>query len=106
MSARRTSLRLTREADRDLLDILLYTRRNWGQAQEATYRSVITQVLQTLRTFPESGQPRDDLFPGCRSIYIGQHVIYYRQPDPTTIVVQRILHSRQDASAAVKEPGS
>src|SRR4051794_24694558 len=30
MSAHRSSLRLTREADRDLLDILLYTRRNWG----------------------------------------------------------------------------
>ena len=106
MSAHRSSLRLTRAADRDLLDILLYTRRNWGQAQEATYRSAITQALRTLRAFPESGQPRDDLFPGCRSIHVGQHVIYYHQPDPTTIVVQRILHSRQDASAAVKESGS
>jgi toxin ParE1/3/4 len=103
MSARRSSLRLTREADRDLLDILLYTRRSWGQAQEATYRSAITQVLRTLRTFPESGQPRDDLFLGCRSIQARQHVIYYHQADATTIVVQRILHSRQDASAAIDE---
>ena len=106
MSAHRSSFRLTRAADRDLLDILLYTRRNWGQAQEATYRSAITQALRTLRAFPESGQPRDDLFPGCRSLQVGQHVIFYCQPDPTAVVVQRILHGRQDVSAAVREPGS
>src|SRR3954453_17826061 len=106
MSAHRSSLHLTREADRDLPDILLYTRRKWGQAQEATYRSAITQVLRTLSAFPDSGQPRDDLFPGSRSIHVGRHVIYYHQPDPTAIVVQRILHSHQDVRVAVREPGS
>ena len=38
MSARRLAVRLSREADRDVIDILLYTRRTWGTKQQATYR--------------------------------------------------------------------
>ena len=104
MSARKLAVRLSREADRDVLDILLYTRRAWGTKQQATYETVMIQALEMLSQHPEAGRPRDDLFPGCRSAQVEQHVIYYHQPNAAEIVVQRILHHRQDASAAVQEP--
>jgi toxin ParE1/3/4 len=104
MFARKLAVRLSREADRDVLDILLYTRRTWGTKQRATYETLIVQALDTLSQHPQTGQPRDDLFPGCRSFQVEQHVIYYYQRKATEIVVRRILHYRQDASAAVEEP--
>ena len=104
MSVRKLAVRLSREADRDVLDILLYTRRAWGAKQQATYETVMIQALEMLSQHPQAGRPRDDLFPGCRSIQVEQHIMYYHQPKAAEIVVRRILHRRQDASAAVQEP--
>jgi plasmid stabilization system protein ParE len=39
-------------------------------------------------------------------LLVEHHVIYYDQPDDSTIVVRRILHQRQDAGAAVIDPRS
>ena len=106
MSAPSPLVVLAPQAERDYAFILVYTRRTWGERQKASYRATIAQALRSLREHPQTGRPRDDLFPGCRSIQVEQHVIYYYQPDPTEIVVLRILHHRQDASAAVQEPRS
>ncbi|MBA3451378.1 MAG: type II toxin-antitoxin system RelE/ParE family toxin [Chloroflexia bacterium] len=105
MSARRIAVELSGAALRDVDGILLHTRRTWGKGQQTVYRAVIYQMLEMLSQHPLAGGPRDDLFPGCRGMQIEQHVIYYYQPNDTTIVVRRILHSRQDASAAVQDPG-
>ena len=104
MSARRAAVRLTRAALRDVDHILAYTQRTWGIRQRANYRAAIYQALDRLAHFPESGRLRDDRFPGCRSLEVEQHVIYFNQPRPDQIEVIRILHQRQDASAAVKDP--
>lgn len=106
MSVRNLAIRLTRTAERDLENIALYTRRSWGGKQHANYRTAIDHAFRMLAEYPRSGRPRNDVFPGCRSIQVEQHVIYYHQPEATEIVVRRILHYRQDASAAVEEPPS
>jgi toxin ParE1/3/4 len=89
-----------------VLDILLYTRRTWGTKQQATYEAMMTQALEMLSEHSQAGRPRDDLFPGCRSVQVEQHVIYYHQPRAGEIVVRRILHHRQDASTEIEEPPS
>jgi toxin ParE1/3/4 len=104
MSARRVDVELSGPALRDIDGILLFTRRTWGKGQQAVYRAAIYQALDRLSWYPESGRPRDDLFPACRGLPVEQHVIYYYQPDDTTIIVRRILHQRQDAGAAVTDP--
>ena len=93
MSARRPAIRLTPEADLDLKSILNYTRRTWGEGQTAMYRAAISRSLASLRDHPRSGEPRDNLLPGCRWVRVEQHVIYYRQPQPDEIEVVRILHA-------------
>ena len=105
MSVREVNVRFTLAARRDLRSIALYTLRVWGRTRQESYRAALEKAFAMLRDHPRSGRPRDDLFPGCRSIQAGQHVIYYHQAD-ATIVVRRILHSRQDASAALDEPAS
>lgn len=104
MSARKVEVRITRAADRDIENMALYTRRVWGEAQLLAYEAAIYQTLDMLSRHPHAGRPRDDLFPGCRSFPTEQHVIYYDQPDASTILVRRILHARQDAGAAVTDP--
>jgi toxin ParE1/3/4 len=109
MSARRRAFHLSLKAIRDVDNLLLYTRRTWGKTQQSTYptyRAVIYQALDMLSRHPQAGRPRDDLFPGCRSIQVEQHVIYFHQPRADEIEVLRILHHRQDASVAVQEPRS
>ena len=106
MSARRIAVRLSREADRDVLDILAYTGRVWGARQRATYQAALVRALDRLSQFPEAGLPCDDRFPGCRSLQVGQHVIYFYQPRPDEIEVLRILHQRQDAGVVGKDPAA
>lgn len=105
MSARSVDVELSGPALRDIDGILLFTRRTWGKGQQAAYRAAIYRVLDILSRHPEAGRSRDDLFPGCRGLPVEQHVIYYYQPNDATIVVRRILHQRQDAGAAVRDPG-
>lgn len=96
MSAHKPVVQLSRQAERDFDDIVLFTRRTWGEQQKRAYRAAIGRALRQLRDFPELGPSRDDLFPGCRGLQVEQHVLYYHQPRPTTIVVVRILHVRQE----------
>jgi toxin ParE1/3/4 len=106
MSARKAAIQLTPQAERDYENILVYTERAWGEKQSATYQTSIAQALSALPDHPQASRPRDDLFPGCRSIRVEHHVIYFHQPRAGEIDVLRILHHRQDASAAVQEPRS
>jgi toxin ParE1/3/4 len=104
MSARRPAIRLAPRSERDYQSILLYTRRTWGERQRAAYRDKIVQALRRLRDYPQLGQPRDDLFLGCRGLPVEQHVIFYHQPEANAIVVLRILHQRQDATSEIIAP--
>ena len=103
MSARKRRLVLTPPADADLRDILAYTLREWGRAQRNAYRAIMMQRLKRLTDHPLLGPAREDVFPGCRSLTIEQHIAYYR-PTETQIVVARILHVRRDPIGIVEVP--
>jgi toxin ParE1/3/4 len=103
MSAHRPVVELAPEAEEDYRNILLYTDQTWGEDQVAIYWASILQTLESLRDHPRVGRQRDDLFPGCRSVRVAQHVIYYHHPRPHLIEVVRILHSRQDPIGNVAE---
>jgi toxin ParE1/3/4 len=104
MSARKPVVELTPKAEVDYKNILLFTDQTSGEDQVAIYWARILQTLESLREHPLLGRSREDLFPGCRGVQIGQHVIYYHQPRPHLIQVIRILHTRQDPTGNVAEP--
>lgn len=105
MSAPEPDLRLTRAAERDLEDVAMYTEQTWGGGQHARYRAAIDRAFTLLRAHPHLGRSRDDLYIGCRYLRVEHHVMYYDQPDASTIVVRRILHARRDAAAVLRGIG-
>ncbi len=100
MSARRPRLVVRPDAQADLRSVLLYTRERWGLDQVRRYRTQLSQAMRSLRDFPERGPARDDYFPGCRSLAVQQHVVFYYLTEEEIIIV-RILHSNQDATGKV-----
>ena len=105
MSARNVPVAFSAPARRDIRDALLDTQRRWGEVQRRQFRQRIDRALEALIANPELSRPRDELFPGCRSFPVGQHLIHYRRrADATGIDVARVLDAHQDETGAVSEP--
>lgn len=93
MSARDFQLKLSPRSRRDFTFILLYTGKNWGQAQVFVYGDLIDAALEAIRLNPNVGHSHPDL-PETHRVYpVGSHVIVYRVWDDVIGVV-RILHKR------------
>jgi toxin ParE1/3/4 len=90
-------LRLSPEARADVREIRRYTAKQWGLRQRDRYAARLHQALGSLLDYPERGRPREELYAGCRSLLVEQHVIYYYLTDDE-VVVDRVLHSSQDAT--------
>jgi toxin ParE1/3/4 len=104
MSAHKPGIRFTPKADDDLKSISLYTWRSWGEEQATIYEAMIEKALEMLREHPRIGKVQDDLFPGCRSIRVEQHVVYYHQPQLDEVEIVRICASAPCDGAFVGQP--
>lgn len=87
---------LTPEAQHDLADILLYTVQRWGEEQQDRYAAALEQGMALLGENPTIGRPRPELFRGCRSYRVREHILYYVLRDETVVII-RVLHGRMDA---------
>lgn len=95
MAGPKPRLVLTRLARDDIRNIQAFTIQRWGVEQATAYEKAIDQALERLQVAPRLGRPRDDLRSDLRGYVVEQHVIFYRI-EGTDVVVQRVLHSRQD----------
>jgi toxin ParE1/3/4 len=85
------TLRFSRRAEADILDIGLYTLRKWGEDQAARYIDDLEVCCKMLADNPMTGRACDHIRPGLRRMEHGGHVIFYRR-ETTGIMVSRILH--------------
>jgi toxin ParE1/3/4 len=90
-------LRLSVRAQDDLRAVLQYTESVWGKRQRDAYAEAIDAALRELAAFPALGRTRDELFPGCRSFRVEQHVVYYHESG-RALTIDRILHAKMDAA--------
>jgi toxin ParE1/3/4 len=104
MSAPKLPVSLTRRAQRDFEELLLYSEQRWGEEQRDTHGLAIDRVPRPLGENPQLGRVRDDLGPGYRSYPAEQHVIIYRVTR-RGLSVSRILHHRMDARRALHRRG-
>ena len=96
------TVRLARQAQADLDEILMWTSRNFGPVQTRTYATTIKLAIKALGEGPDAlgAQARDEVRPGVRILHIarqgrqGRHFLVFRAANGKIIEVLRILHDR------------
>jgi toxin ParE1/3/4 len=101
-STRASRVETSTHADADIEDIISQSVENWGETQAAVYYEAISTAIRRLGAYHDIGRLRNDLFPGCRSFPVEQHVLYYRIHRHVVIVL-RILHRRMNPRGLVRE---
>jgi toxin ParE1/3/4 len=94
-------VRKSAKAERDLINIWRYGYEEWGEAEADLYVARIEDALQQLRLQPGIGIA-SDMIAGLRRWKAGRHHIYY-EADADRLYVVRVLGSRQDAPARLRE---
>jgi toxin ParE1/3/4 len=88
-------LRITTQANQDLLDIGEYTEREWGNEQREKYIKQLFDRINWLSRNPQLGKPRPEIKEGDYSFSEGKHLIFYFFDDEKLTVIA-ILHERMD----------
>ena len=90
------AVRWSAKAEEDLFELYLWLAAEAGAEFAFDYTSSIRAHMESFRTFPERGTPRDDLSPGLRStVYRRRTVLAYRLADGELEVV-RLHHAGRD----------
>lgn len=88
----RFKLIVTKRAQQDFADIVVYTFDRWGMQQVKSYRQALQTALNQIHENPLHGCERHGLW-----MYpVAKHCIYYRVIKSSVRVI-RILHKRMDA---------
>ncbi|HKK32158.1 MAG TPA: type II toxin-antitoxin system RelE/ParE family toxin [Desulfomicrobiaceae bacterium] len=103
------TLRLSAQADLDIMEILAWTTEYFGASQAETYAETITSALEHLTQGPTvlGVKNREDIAPGIRSLHVaragrkGRHMIIFRTAPPFVDVL-RILHDSMDMAIHIR----
>ncbi len=86
--------RLSDEAEKDLAE--MYRRGFWlfGERQADYFYNQLSDGLELLADFPESGRLAEDIYPGLRRVGFNPYVIFYL-PRDYGVYVLRLLKQSQ-----------
>lgn len=82
-------------AESDLIEIWLWTRDHFGEAQADRYLDELDAAMRACAAEPQSGKDRQTLRPGYRSRRVGSHIIFYA-PTAERVLIHRVLHGSMD----------
>lgn len=96
-------IRLSAEAERDFVRILMWTRETFGPRQMDAYAATLRAALTALEHGPDpaGSVARDDVLPGLRTLHVarrrrrGRHFVMYRA-GVGAIEIVRNLHDAMD----------
>ena len=100
-SPNRYTLRLSRQAERDLESILQYTYETYGERQRQIYADALHEAFETLTGTSSLGHRRPDLSERHRAFHVEHHVVVYTVSG-RTVNVSRILHENMDFTRHVR----
>ena len=89
------AFRLSRAAERDLLDILVHGLAEFGVETARDYQRGLTEVFSFLAAHPRIARERAEIRPPVRAHRYRSHLVLY-DLDGDDIVILRIRHSRED----------
>lgn len=88
--------RLSRKAEKDIVNIARYTIEQFGIEQARTYRDSLIACFRSLGETPGIGRKVDYIREGYRRFDDRSHVIFYKS-DGRDILIVRVLHKRMNA---------
>jgi len=92
----------TEDAEKDIRDILQYTREHWGEYQHDDYSAVLESAFNRLSRFPFSGKVLTSQFPKRRMLPVREHLILYVVEDDV-VTIAHLIHKRQDIALFLTE---
>jgi len=87
-------VRLTRNADDDLLQLFLYGFDAFGLTKAQEYRDGVVQCFELLADYPRIGRLADETGLDMRRHEHAHHVIFYMEI-PEGVLITAIIHQRQ-----------
>jgi len=98
------TVRLTRQAEQDITDILAWTADQFSVQQAEVYAEILPLALEVLLQGPEviGAKRRDDILAGIFVLHVarqgrrGRHFIVFRPIEDRYIDVLRVLHDSMD----------
>ena len=91
----------TRSAKEDLLDIWLYTRETWGEAQADRYQDDLHGCCERLAAGAVHVRPVPTI-DGVKSHHCRHHVLFFVERRETIVVIA-VLHERMDLIARLRD---
>jgi toxin ParE1/3/4 len=88
-----SKVRYSKDAERDLNDIVDYTLDAWGADQAYDYLAKLEGCFKSLAEMPGMGRACPRIYPGLHRMEEGRHVIFYR-PEPDAVFICRVLHQQ------------
>lgn len=97
--------KLSVRAEQDIDRIDKYTMQKYGIDQSDQYLSEIMKVLNIIVSAPKSGQERNKVKKGIRSLPANKHIIFYKILRNEILIV-RVLHQKEDYIKISKQFGA
>lgn len=88
-----TELRLSEEAEQDLVDIYIYTFENFGFKQAEDYTECLYKNLNTIQENPGIGRTAKEIFSNLRRYTYKSHIIFYGIEEDFISIVRIVHHS-------------
>lgn len=95
-------LEITPEAENDLVDIWVYTCKEWGVDQADHYLDQLERGMNQLIEHPELGVDCSHVLPGYRRLQQERHLFFYKLENSKVLIV-RVLHEDMDAPRRLVE---
>ena len=87
--------------DQDLVEIWLYTYKEWGEKQADKYLDDLDTAIKLLAEQPLISRIRTELDPPVRIHHHGHHLIVYLALDDGISII-RVLHESMDVDSHLK----
>lgn len=105
-------MRLTHQAELDVLDITQWTAEQFGELQADQYLETISLALEALANGPETPgvKNRNELGPDICTLHIARHgrkashFVVFRVSEAQVLDILRILHDRMELSRHIPDP--
>ncbi|MCR1347005.1 type II toxin-antitoxin system RelE/ParE family toxin [Acidithiobacillus ferrooxidans] len=98
------TLRVARQAEVDIVDILAWTSEQFGERQARIYAETLSLALEFLQDGPDvpGAKQREDIAPDIHVLHIarsgrkGRHFLVFRVAGDSLMDVLRVLHDSMD----------